>query len=39
MTTTTTPTTTAAPARTDPGLGLVGPGRWIERWSVDDEPF
>jgi MFS transporter, NNP family, nitrate/nitrite transporter len=39
MTTTTTPTTTAAPARPDPGLGLVGPGRWIERWSVDDEPF
>ena len=38
MTTTTTPST-AAPARPDPGLGLVGPGRWIERWNVDDEPF
>ena len=50
MTATTTPATapptappaappTTAPPRVDPGLGLVGPGRWIERWSVDDEPF
>ena len=38
MTTTTNPSTTAAP-RADPGLGVVGPGRWIERWNADDETF
>ncbi len=45
MTTTTTPPTgspappATAPPSVDPGLGLVGPGRWIERWNVDDEGF
>ena len=42
MTTTTTPPPEplAPPApRTDPALGLVGPGRWIERWDADDEAF
>jgi len=39
MTTATTPPTAPAPAAVDPGLGLVGPGRWIERWSTDDDRF
>jgi MFS transporter, NNP family, nitrate/nitrite transporter len=43
MTTTTTPptapTTSPAAPGVDPGLGLVGPGRWIERWSTDDDGF
>jgi len=39
MTTTTTPPAATAPAAVDPGLGLVGPGRWIERWNADDEQF
>ena len=38
MTTTTNPSTAAAPLA-DPGLGVVGPGRWIERWNADDETF